>query len=233
MNFFSFTPFLLQTFVYPFTWIGFRFFAKIRILGKENIRGHKHGAIFAVNHSSELDPILIPATLSPFSRLMPMFYIARERAFYPAAKNGGFAQYFYGGTFFKIWGAYSVFIGTGDYEHALKHHISILEKGKSVCIFPEGRKTRDGSIGEGKSGVAYLLWRTGVPVVPVAIHGHYLMKPRGFLTRKHSITVSYGKPITKEELFGNNADVVAPSREDLKAAAQIIMSRIREMYERI
>lgn len=233
MDFFSLTPFLLQTFVYPFTWVSLRFFAKIRILGKENIRGHKHGVIFAVNHSSELDPILIPATLNPFSHLMPMFYIARERAFYPAAKNGKLTRFFYGGTFFKIWGAYPATVGTGDYEHALRHHIRILEKGKSVCIFPEGGKTKNGEIGEGKPGVAYLLWRTGRPVVPVAIHGHYQMSLHGFLTRKHSITVSYGKPITKEELFGANTDVVPPTREGLKAATQTIMSRIREMYERI
>jgi len=233
MTLFSITPFLLQTLVYPFTWVALRFFAKIRILGKENIRGHKHGAIFAVNHSSELDPILIPATLNPFSRLMPMFYLARERSFYPVAQKGGFSQYFYGGIFFKLWGAYPVAVGTGDYEHALKHHISILEKEKSVCIFPEGKKTRDGGIGEGKPGVAYLLWRTGRLVIPVAIHGHYQMNPHGFLSRKHNITVSYGKPITREELFGTNAEVVPPSHEDLKAGTEIIMSRIRGMYEGI
>lgn len=237
MNLFAITPFLLQTLVYPFTWVSLRLFAKIRILGKENIRGHKHGAIFAVNHSSELDPILIPATLEPFSRLMPMFYLARESSFY---EKNGLAKYIYGGMFFKLWGAYPVTVGTGgDYEHALRHHIKILERGKSICIFPEGGKTKNGEIGEGKPGVAYLLWRTGRPVIPVAIRGHYQMNPRGFLARKHSITVSYGVPITREELFNSGSrrlsltDAGSPSREELKSAAQIIMARIREMYEKI
>ena len=231
MNFFSITPFILQTLVYPFTWVSLSFFAKIRILGKENIRGHKHGVIFAVNHASELDPILIPATLNPFSRLMPMFYLARESSFY---EKSGFAKYFYSGTFFKIWGAYPVTVGTGgDYEHALRHHIKILKRGKSICIFPEGGKTKNGEIGEGKPGVAYLLWRTGRPVIPVAIHGHYQMSAHGFLKRKHSITVSYGAPITKEELFGARADAISPTREELKVATQVIMSRILGMYEGI
>lgn len=231
MNFFSWSPSILQTFVYPFTWVTLHLFARIRIVGREKLKGLKHGAIFAVNHSSELDPILIPATLNPFSRLMPMFYIARESSFY---EKSGFAKYFYSGTFFKIWGAYPVTVGTGgDYEHALRHHIKILERGQSICIFPEGGKTKNGEIGEGKPGVAYLLWRTGRPVIPVAIHGHYQMHPRGFLTRKHSITVSYGKPITKKELFGANTGADSPSREELKSATQIIMSRIREMYEKI
>jgi 1-acyl-sn-glycerol-3-phosphate acyltransferase len=229
MNFFSWTPAILQTSVYPFTWVSFRFFARIRIVGKEHIREHKRGAIFVVNHMSELDPILIPATLNPFSSLMPMFYIARERAFY---QKKGLSKYIYGGTFFKIWGAYPASVGTGDYELALKHHIRILEYGKSVCIFPEGRKSQDGSIGEGKPGVAYLLWRTDAPVIPVALHGHHQMGLHGLFSRKHSITVSYGKPITKAELFGHNTDIAAPTHEVLKSATHVIMSRIREMYER-
>lgn len=227
MNLFSLTPFILQTMVYPFTWVGLRFFTHIRILGKENLEGHTQGVIFAVNHLSELDPILVPATLNPFSPLMPMFYTARERFFY---EKKGLAQYFYGGTFFKLWGAYTAYVGTGDLALSLRHHIRILEKGKSVCIFPEGGKIPEGVIIEGKTGVAYLLWRTGVPVIPVAMRGHYKMTYREFCARTRTITVSYGKPITREELFNLRPDpAVVPTREELRTATHIIMSRIREM----
>ena len=224
---------ILQTLVYIPTWFALRFFVNIKVRSRENLRGMKRGAIFAVNHSSELDPILIPATLRPLSRSMPMFYLARERSFYPRAEKGGLAKYFYGGLFFKLWGAYPVTVGTGDYELALKHHLNILEHGKSICIFPEGGKTKNGEIGEGKAGVAYLLWRTGVPVIPVAIHGHYQMAPSDFLARTHNITVSYGTPITRTELFGSDTDGVSPTHETLKSATHIIMSRIRDMYDRI
>lgn len=230
MNYYAITPFLLQLLVYPMMWVALRFFVRIKIIGKENLRGHKCGVIFAVNHASEFDPILIPATLNPFTPLMPMFYLARERAFY---EKRGLVKYIYGGTFFKIWGAYPVTVGTGDYNFALKHHIKILDRGNSVCIFPEGGKTRDGNIKEGKPGVAYLLWRTGRPVVPVAIHGHYGMGMSDFFGRSHMIAVSYGKPITREELFGPVDESVPPSQEKLKIATQIIMTRISEMYDRI
>jgi len=230
MNFFSITPFLLQTAIWPIMWVVLRVFGKITILGKEHIHWHIHGAIVAPNHASQFDPILIPATLNPFSNLMPMFYLARERAFYEVT---GLVQYIYGGLFFKIWGAYPVHVGTRDYEYALKSHIEILDRGQSVCIFPEGGKTKDGKIGEGKSGVAYLAWRTGRPVLPVAIHGHHKMGPQDFFSRRRSIVVSYGKPITKEELFGSNTSTIPPTQEELKSATKIIMSRIREMYERI
>lgn len=230
MNFFAITPFLLQAFIWIPTWVVLRFFGKIVILGKENIHRHKHGAIFAVNHSSQLDPILIPATLNPFSPLFPMFYLSRERSFY---KKSGLVKYIYGGLFFKIWGAYPAVAGSGDYEHALKNQLSILDKGKSVCVFPEGRRNLEGGVKEGKPGVAYLSWRTGRLIIPVAIRGHLEMGPGDFFARKHQITISYGSPVTREELFGVNAELVSPSHEDLKAASQVVMSRIREMYEKI
>ncbi|MBI5401140.1 MAG: 1-acyl-sn-glycerol-3-phosphate acyltransferase [Candidatus Yonathbacteria bacterium] len=230
MNFFLIIPFLLQTALWPFMWVMLWVFGKITILGKENIRGHECGAIFAVNHSSQFDPILIPATLNPFSSLMPMFYLARERAFY---EKIGPSKYIYGGLLFKIWGAYPVAVGVHNYEYALRYHIEILERGQSICIFPEGGRNLSGGVGEGKPGVAYLLLRTGRPVIPVAIHGHHQMGPREFFSRKHTIVVSYGKPITKEELFGKKIENILPSREELKSATQTIMSHIREMYERI
>lgn len=207
-----------------------RVFGKIVILGKENIHGHIHGAIIAPNHASQFDPILIPATLNPFSNLMPMFYLARERAFYDVT---GIAQYIYGGLFFKIWGAYPVHVGTKNYEYALASHIKILLREQSICIFPEGGKTKDGNIAEGKPGVAYLSWRTGRYIIPVAIHGHHQMGPSEFFSRKHSIVVCYGKPITREELFGKDFDKRTPSQDELKAATKIVMSRISEMYEKI
>lgn len=246
-NFFLITPFLLQTVLWPIMWVILRMFGRISITGRENLRGCDGGAIFAVNHSSQFDPILIPATLNPFSALMPMFYLAREREFY---KKRGPIQYIYGGLFFKIWGAYPVTVGTGgNYEHALRHHIEILARGQSVCIFPEGGRNLSGKVGEGKPGVAYLLCRTGRPVIPVAIHGHNGMYPTAFFARKHSITISYGKPITREELFSTSTyrrqtshvlrhssgdpSVDSPTRDELTLATQKIMSRIREMYDRI
>ena len=38
-------------------------------------------------------------------------------------------------------------------------------------IFPEGRLTRDGEIGEFRGGVSRILDRTKVPVIPMALSG--------------------------------------------------------------
>jgi len=43
--------------------------------------------------------------------------------------------------------------------------------GQLVCIFPEGQLTRDGEVGEFRSGVNRILERTPVPVIPMSLSG--------------------------------------------------------------
>lgn len=217
---------ILQSLMWPLFRVLFLSFGNLDIKGREHVRGHRSGAIFAVNHSSQLDPFLIPTTLGPLSSLMPMHYVSRTRDFYEIR---GLSRYIYGGLVFKIFGAYSATVGMKDFEKMLANHIELLCKGKSVCIFPEGGISKSGELGQGKPGVAYLLWRTGRPIIPAAIHGHAQMSIREFFSRKNNIVVSYGPPITKEEIFGPNADEVVPTHDELIAATQIVMSRIREI----
>lgn len=223
-------PHVLQGVVYPFTWVAFRVFAHLRIIGKEYPRALSRGAIFAANHVSQLDPILIPATLKLFSKVFPVYYTSLDRSFYAETQKNKILLFLYGGFFFKIWGAYPIMRGTGDYETALAHHIRIIERGKSVVIFPEGGKSRDGALREGKPGVAYLAWRTGVPVVPVALVGHHDMGWSKFFARRNYLTVSYGAPISRDELFPHNR-TTPPTQEELKEAAKMIMERIKKLIE--
>ena len=46
-----------------------------------------------------------------------------------------------------------------------------LQEGELVCIFPEGKLTRDGEIDEFRSGVQHIIARTPVPVIPMALRG--------------------------------------------------------------
>jgi len=46
-----------------------------------------------------------------------------------------------------------------------------LHEGDLVCMFPEGKLTRDGEINEFKGGVKKIIERTPVPVLPLALRG--------------------------------------------------------------
>ncbi|MFZ9045908.1 MAG: lysophospholipid acyltransferase family protein [Cyclobacteriaceae bacterium] len=62
-----------------------------------------------------------------------------------------------------------------DYAQKLK------EKGHSVCIFPEGTRSRNGNLKEFKAGGLQSLVTNsgGIPVVPFVVHGNYKMFYKG------------------------------------------------------
>jgi 1-acyl-sn-glycerol-3-phosphate acyltransferase len=57
------------------------------------------------------------------------------------------------------------------YERAFQIVASELRDGQLVCIFPEGRLTSDGEIGQFRAGMMRILKDTPVPVVPMALTG--------------------------------------------------------------
>jgi len=207
----------------------FKFFIRYRIEGIEHIKNLPSGAVFAANHTSEFDPILIPAAMPFWSPHIPFFYTSRRAEWY--AHLGWYARILYGGLFFKIWGAYPVEAGTHDYAKALRTHATFLTEGHSVCIFPEGGIRSGTEPRRARGGVAYLAWRTGKPVVPVGIVGARGMSLLDIFFRRKSVIVHFGKPLYAAELFahcGSNP-TVDKTHNDFTASAQMVMNKIKEL----
>lgn len=222
------SPLIFQTFIWIPTRIFLKTFYSYKVKGLKNLSILKKtreqgGVIFAVNHTSELDPILIPASLPFLSHLMPMFYLSMEKKFY---SSSGWKQHIYGGTLFRMWGAYIAYVGTKNYDVILRHHIDILNAGKSLCIFPEGRKTRDGNVGDGKPGVVFLSHRTNSPIVPMKINGLYKPLAQKDKFGRTKLEVIFGEPIYSKELFDdlNNVDI-----KDYKKAVKVVINKIKEI----
>ena len=228
MNWFYYlSPLILQTLIWVPTRLFFLFFGRLEIRGLKNLRGLKRGVIFATNHTSELDAIIVPASLPFLSRLMPMFYTSRERSFY---KNCGWRQYFYGGLFFKFWGAHSVKIGLMNYELSLPTHVKIINHGNTVLIFPEGSTTKDGNLKKGKGGVTYLAYKTSAPIVPIYISGFFKLTPREWFFRRRRVRITFGKPIPPTELFPMSQPVILDANhDDFLDASQIVIAKIAEL----
>ena len=84
--------------------------------------------------------------------------------------------------------------GTADLEAAAR----LLAAGRDVVIYPEGSRSRDGSVGEFRHGAARLAILSGVPVVPVAITGTRELLPAsrtGARRRRGAVTVRIGLPV--------------------------------------
>ena len=75
-----------------------------------------------------------------------------------------------------------------------------MDRGQMVVIFPEGTRSRDGTIGEFKPGAFYLARKTGAPLLPVLIDGGHKALPRGsLLFRPADLTVRVLAPVTADD----------------------------------
>ena len=84
---------------------------------------------------------------------------------------------------------------------AMQMSAYVLRQGKVLCIFPEGSRSRDGSIKEFKKGIGIIARELNIPLVPVAITGTYEMLPPGRNVPVPSkIRVSFGTPLHPETL---------------------------------
>lgn len=219
MKLYFLSPLFLQKLIWIPTNIILRFLGRLEVRGLENLKGLEAPAIFACNHTSELDPFFVPASLPFFSRFSPIFYTSRERDFYIYSS---WRKHFYGGAFFKAWGSYPVYAGLHDYEKSLKHHTQIILDGGSVCIFPEGRTTKDGKIQPAKGGVGYLAYATDTPIVPVRIQGVYRFSLKDFLLRRRHLSVTYGKPMRV-----SSEPNTTLSLDDFKMYANHVMDQVK------
>jgi 1-acyl-sn-glycerol-3-phosphate acyltransferase len=149
------------------------------VTGREHIP-RKGAAVLASNHISYLDPPLIGSAI-----WRPAWFMAKAELFDTPAF----------GWLCRGLHAFPVRRGTGD-RAALKHSLSLLEKGEMVAIFPEGTRSQTGELGPPELGVGMLVLRTGAPVIPIAISGTNEMLPRDAkMLRPARIRVRIGPPI--------------------------------------
>jgi 1-acyl-sn-glycerol-3-phosphate acyltransferase len=90
-------------------------------------------------------------------------------------------------------------------------------------MYGEGGRSRSKKLGEPKPGLGRLALESGVPVVPVAIHGSQDVREYKRL-RFPKVTVQYGEPISFTA-------VENPTREQSQETSEQIFNRVRKMYE--
>ena len=182
----------------------FKTFYDFRVEGLENIP--KTGAlIIAGNHLSNADPPAIGAFAGT----------VRDSRF--MAKKELFAIPLLG-WFFRHCGYISVDRKRtiGDFG-ALEGAIKALGNGESIVMFPEGTRSKTGQPQKPKSGIGFLVYKTGAPVLPVRIDGTF-----GFpWVRK--IRVKIGQPFTLQK------DSAVEPKVQYKQFANEIMEKINSI----
>ncbi len=163
--------------------------------------------ILAPNHFSNMDHFFSAVYLKRKVRFM-----AKSQLFF----RNPVLDYIY-----RVGGVFPVRRGHHDEEAFITAH-SILDDGGCVLIYCEGGRSRTGKLGEAKPGVGRLALESGVPVVPVAIHGSQSVRAWKRLVFP-KVTVQYGEPLS----FDRVAD---PDRDQQLAAAEQVFDRVKGMY---
>jgi glycerol-3-phosphate dehydrogenase (NAD(P)+) len=159
----------------PFFLVYFRY----RRAGKDHGR-LKGGLIVASNHRSFLDPFAIGGIL-PWHR--PLNYVAKIELFQNPVQAWLISRL----------GAFPIIRGESD-EESMETARQIVERGGTVCIFPEGTRIRSGSLAPPKRGVGRLALETGAPVLPTAVFGTEHVR-RGWRIRPRKVAVRLGRAI--------------------------------------
>jgi 1-acyl-sn-glycerol-3-phosphate acyltransferase len=178
----------------------------LKLIGRFEIRGKENvpltgGMILASNHIGILDILMV------------YLGIDRTDLFIPVAEK-----------FEKIgwirWIAkYLNFLFVDRFNpdlKAIRTMIALMEDGKCLVIAPEGTRSLNGALNEGKPGVAYLAARSGFPVIPVAITGTADKVILDNVKRFHKshITLTAGKPFIIPPLPNKDREAVLQKYTD-------------------
>ena len=211
---------VLRSVLKPYVWACTR----PRVVGLEHLDGLRGPAVFVANHCSHLDtPLILGALPRPLASRLAV---------------GAAADYFFtspltGAVSALLFNAFPVH-RKGVRRTGTTVAAGLLGQGWSVLLYPEGTRSRDGRLGPFKSGAARLCLETGVPAVPVALHGTLPAIPRGArlpVRNAPPVGVAIGPPIRigagesaqsfrdrmrerVSELSGTDADRLDFSRRD-------------------
>ncbi len=116
--------------------------------------------------------------------------------------------------------------GGSKSQAALDAAEQVLCRGELFGIFPEGTRSRDGTLYKGRTGAARLAMKIGCPIFPVGIVGTDIIQPCDAKVPKlrKQCTITIGRPIRPQRYAGRGSDHLA-----WRSMMDEVMFEIREM----
>ena len=186
-----------------------KIYFRLEVNGADNIP-EKGGVLVASNHSSFLDPVIVGVGIS-----RQTYYLTKQSLFE-----------------IPIFGLLIKALHTIPVRRELvsvstfKELIKSLNAKKVIILFPEGTRSLDGKLGQGKVGVGMIALKADVPIIPAYIDGAIKAFPKnGKWIHPKKIRVIFGKPI-----MPNGKDL---NKKNYREISTQVMQSISSLKENI
>jgi 1-acyl-sn-glycerol-3-phosphate acyltransferase len=165
--------------------VAWTIFARIHVRGVEHVQpGRPY--VYMANHASLIDTPALFAYL-PY----PFWIMAKKNLFYVPFMG------------WHLWTAGHFPIDRTNPRKtatSVRRVIDGVKHGRSLAVFPEGKRTEDGALQPFEPGAFKIALRAGVPIVPVTIRGTFELLPRTSLApRPGRVDVILSEPIETTE----------------------------------
>ena len=172
----------------PLAWLVWHLGFRIRVEGRENLKKVQTGGyILAPTHVSAIDPVFV--VITRWGRRMVVFAKKELFEINPVLS-----------WFFRSCGAVCV-RGTRDEVTVIQDTVEACKQGRTLLIFPEGTREKEGKLLPPKSGLFVIAAQAGVDVVPCRIHYD---TPDGRMHLFCRVRVIYGEPMPAEQFAMEN-----------------------------
>jgi long-chain acyl-CoA synthetase len=176
-----------------------------RITGRENLRGVRGPLLVVSNHIADVDVGFIQAALP--ARIRHRLATATGGEALELLRSPAAEGPFFHRVFHQVWDRVQWTLGVAllnlfplprraGFRKSFAYAGGAVDRGYSVLVFPEGRHTTDGTLGEFRTGVGLLANNLRIPVLPMRIDGLYEIKRAGKkFAAPGKIRVRIGRPM--------------------------------------
>jgi len=182
--------------------------ARWKVVGRERVP-RQGPFIVASNHLSIADPPVLASAI-PRRRIR---YMAKIEIFKPPF-----------GWIPRAYGAFAVRRFDADLA-AMLNAERVLRRGQVLGMFPEGTRSRSGSLQRPHPGTALIALRSGAPILPCAIIGTDQLQNPWRILKRPRISVVIGEPIQVET-------VKRPNEEQVNELTDRIYDEIKQLLPR-
>lgn len=155
-------------------------------------------AILASNHLSFSDSFFLPLVVP-----RKITFLAKSDYFTGRGVKGKLTKGFFAGV-----GQVPIDRSGGSAsDGALTTGMRVLSSGKLLGLYPEGTRSPDGRLYRGKTGIARMALKSGVPVIPIAMINTDVVQPTGkLIPRLGRVGIKVGRPLDFSRYAGMEDD---------------------------